>query len=417
MSARDDVFADRTRLVATWIAILSLVATVVAIVWGRKLAPPRPTARDSFSSGPLGHKAFFETLAALRFPIVRWQQGDPTEVPGTLFIVEPDAAYVEVDGLELDLAELVDARIAAGRRTVVVLPKWRTTSLGYAEVEDPALADELLESVWPGASLVHHGAPEATPTSFTGRGERVHAVDLSLPFPATIDGGDRPVLEVDRGRVVISDAKRLIFVVADPDLVHNFNVQRAHHALFWSRFVREELGGGALVLDETFHGHRRTRSIAEALGEWPGVLLLGQMFLVGIVILLMNRVRFGKPMAAAAAHGRGPREAISVSALVLGTGQPLGRLGVAYVEHAVDDLHRRLGLPDATSVEAKATAIDDVAVRRGLARDAEAALATARAARAERRAAQQAYAAARRIHAHRQVLLGQRPGAQSSEGT
>jgi hypothetical protein len=405
--AREDVFAERTRLIATWIAILSLVATVVAIVWGRKLSSPTPTARDSFSSGPLGHRALFETMKGLGISVVRWQQGDPTEVRGTLFVIEPDAPFVEVDGIEVDLAELIDARLAAGRKTVIVLPKWSQTNAGYAEVEDDTLVDDLIEAVWPGAELRRHGAPDAEPTVQTATGERVHAVRMSLPFPTTINAGDRAALVGPNGNIVISDAKRLLYVVADADLVHNFNVQREHHALFWSRFVRDELDGAAIVFDETFHGHRHTRSIAEALGEWPGILLLGQAFLVGIAILLMSRVRFGAPIADAVAHGRGPREAITVSAMVLGTGQPLGKLGVAYVEHAIDDLHRRLGLPETGSALGKAKAIDDVAERRGKPRDAEAALEMAHAVRSTRgRAAQRAYDAARRIHVHRASLLG-----------
>lgn len=419
MSARrDDVFAARTRLVATWVAILSLVATVVAIVWGRKLTPPKPTARDSFSSGPLGHRAFFETLDALGLPIVRWQQGDPSRVPGTLFVVEPDAPHVEVDGLELELGELVDARLAAGLRTVVVLGKWTPTAFGYADVEPDAANQALLEAVWPGARVRHHGLPEARPAEVVAHGERVDDVRVSLPYPATIEGGDRTALATSHGNVVISDAKRLLFVVADPDLVHNFNVQRANHALFWARFVERELEGGAIVLDETFHGHRRTHSIAEALGEWPGVLLLGQMFLVGVVILLMSRVRFGMPMQAATPHGRGPREAISVSALVLGTGQPLGALGVAYVEHVIDDLHRRLGLPEAPSTGARARAIDDVSERRGRGRHAEAALASAHATRLARgRAALEAFGAARRVHSQRTILLASAKQARTNEAS
>jgi len=398
------VFSDRIRRIVVAIAVLSLVATLGAIVFGKKLAPVPNQPRDSYGHGPLSHRAFLETLWALGLHAQRWTQPSHEGVSAPLFVIEPNSDVVVIEGREHDLAELVRARITANRPTIVVLPKWEPAMMGLVSPSESWSMSSLL-SLAPGMDLSLQRV-ELTDAreAITARDERGAEYQLDLRWPQRVSGGV-PVLSDAHGAFVVRDEKSLVYVVAEPDLLHSFNVQRADHMAFWQSFLRDGLHTDTVVIDEVFHGEVQTRSLAELFSGWPGALALVHLGWIVIVVLAMGRRRFGPPQPAPDALGRGPREVIDVAASVLANGTRVGTLATRYVEGAVTDLHRRLGLSEGKSVEQRAELVDAAAQRRRIVPRARELLAKARALEGTRRTGD-AIAIAREAAYFRSKMVG-----------
>jgi hypothetical protein len=377
------VFGARTRSIVIAIATISLVATIVAMVFGSRLAPAPAQPRDSYGHGALGHRAFLETMRALGVHAERWTlpRYEPVEAP--LFVIEPNGPSIFVSGVEHTLGELVRARITADRVTVLVLPKWTPSMMGMVAPEGASRIHELLAELPFTVSLASDDTRDGWQLldAHDGAGDP-HT--LELRWPQRIEGGTE-ALGDGRGSFVVHDGKGLLYVVSDPDLVHSFNLQRAEHAAYWHGFVTRTLGVDTIVIDEVFHGANRTRSLAEVFATWPGVLALAHLGLLVLTVLMMGRKRFGPPAPEGEPVGRGPREVIDVAASVLANGTGVPTLTTRYVEDLVDDLHRRLALPEGKTRERRAELVDEVATRRQLAPRAVELLAAARAVEGKRR--------------------------------
>lgn len=396
------LFSDRVRAVVIAIAVISVIATTGALVLGRRLAPPPAQPRDSYGGGPLGHRAFVETLRALGVRVERWSRPDYHPVGAPLFLLEPNQPWITVQGHTTTLGELVRTRITEERPTILVLPKWSPGPLGMVvdtELREVyALLDEL-----PMRLTVSRGPLDDEWATIDAHDDVGTARRLELRWPQRIEGGT-PVLWDDHGSFVVSDPKGVLFVVSDPDLVHSFDVHRGDHAAWWRDFVRDRLHADAIVIDEVFHGAVQTRSLAELFGRWPGVLVLAHGALIALVLLLTGRKRFGPPDPVPEALGRGPREVIDVAASVLANGSRIPTLALRYVEDVVGDLHRRLGLTEGKTLEKRAELVDLAAQRRGVEPRAALLLHAARALEHTRRA-REALGIARQAAELRATLL------------
>ncbi|UJR86237.1 hypothetical protein [Sandaracinus amylolyticus] len=400
------LFGDRVRLVVIAVAVMSLVATVGALVFGRRLTTPEAQPRDSYGGGALGHRAFVETMRALGVRVQRWTRPEWDSVSAPLWIIEPNQPWVMWQSSTTTLGELVRARADAERVTVIVLPKWRPGVLGMVEDED-AIAIAAILTELPFAVSLSRGPIEDDWQTIEAREPGREATRrLELRWPQRVQGGV-PVLSDDEGSFVVHDDKALIYVVSDPDLLHSFNLQRGAHAAFWRDFARDTLHAEDIVVDEVFHGAVRTRSLPELFGRWPGVLVLVHGAIVALVVLLMGRRRFGPPDPIPEALGRGPREVIEVAASVLANGSRETTLALRYVEDVIGDLHRRLGLSEAATVDARAALIDQAAERRRVGASATKLLAEARAVEKTRRR-REALVIARRAAELRAALMGKK---------
>ncbi len=370
-NAEGATFTERTRAIVVALGTVSLVATIVILVFGRSLAPPPAQPRDSYGRGPLGHRAWVETMQALGVHVVRWTQPDYDSVTAPLFLIEPDAASIEApDGRTVTIADLCRERAAAGRLTVIVLPKWKLGALGDVAPEQTWRVEELLAGTpFESAQLVWQPGVTADRTIIAATSPRLGARTLEIPWPQTVAGAT-PVVTGPTGSFVLASPDERTFLVSDPDLLHNFDVQRADHAALTYDFVTMILHADTIVVDEVFHEHVETRSLAQLFARFPGVLALVHGGLVVLVVLLYGRRRFGPPRAEPMVYGRGPREIIEVAAGVLAAGQSIDRLAPRYVEQVLLDAHRRLGLTEGKTLAQKAAALDARLVRRGLAPDA-----------------------------------------------
>ncbi|HJK93467.1 MAG TPA: hypothetical protein RMH85_09565 [Polyangiaceae bacterium LLY-WYZ-15_(1-7)] len=412
-----DVFSPRMRRFVLVLLFLSAGAVVATLLYGARLVTPSPGEADSYGGGPLGHRAFAETMEALGWHVMqsRGDRFDGPEAP-LLFIEPQDEARVEGRLRRLD--DAITTRTAAGLPTLVVLPKW-TFGAGLS-MGDPSVGyvpDDRLHAVFD-AALPTSGLDE---TPRIHRGDDRHArhtlvgllgtFEVEVPELQTIQRvppGAEVLLDAATGAVVLREARGTI-VVSDPDLIHSFNFHRADHASLWVALLERSFTSDALGIDEVFHGHGRVLSLKTALGKFPAVLLVAHGLVLLLLLVMLGSKRFGPPLGARDL-GHGPQEAISVAASVLADGQPIGRLAYNYVVEVVQDLHRQLGLPSAPTLAARAARIDAVAKQRQVPPAAEALLRRAHALGDDRKAQNDAWAVARAAHQFRARLLGSAPG-------
>ncbi len=364
-------FSDRTRAIVVGLAALSLVATIAVLVFGRDLAPPPAQPRDSYGRGALGHRAWAETLQALGVHVVRWTRPNYRDISAPLFFIEPDHASIEApDGTRVSIADLCASRAEAGRMTVIVLPKWVFGVFGDVGPELPErVHDVLVGTPFESAQIVWQPRITAVRDTITASSPVFGERHLEIPWPQTVVG-PTPVLSGPTGSFIASDPTGRVFLISDPDLLHNFDIQRGDHADIAHEFVTEVLQADTIVVDEVFHEHVETRSLAQIFAHFPGVLALVHGGLVVMVVLLYGRRRFGPPRVEPTPYGRGPREVIEVASGVLSSGQAVERLAPRYVEQVILDAHRRLGLTAGKSLAQKAAALDAMLVRRGALPDA-----------------------------------------------
>lgn len=357
------VFGPRARALV-WIAIgISTIAILVVILEGSKLEQPVPTAHDSFGGGPLGSRAFFETLDRLDLHVLRAREGRFDSVRAPLVFIEPDGTEAIVDGQRRELGDVLDEREQRGLVSIVVLPKWRWDG-DHAQPDEESAA-EILDAVIPGATLIHEGGVSGEPALLRASGS-LGAFDVELPWAQLLVGVD-PLLSTENGVLVAQSGSCI--VVSDPDLLHSWNLHRADHALLWRRLF-EHLGSDTVAIDEVFHGHGVERSLAAALGDVPAVYLTAHALFLLALVVWAGAVRFGRPRDADPPK-HGPAEAIAVSAFVLAEGRPIATLTESYVRELIADLAVRLGLPPGRPEREQVAHVDGVANRRGEGQRAE----------------------------------------------
>jgi hypothetical protein len=306
-------------------------------------------------------------MQALDLHVVRWTRPDYRDVSAPLFLIEPESASIEApDGSALSIADLCATRSEQGRLTVLVLPKWTIGTFGQAGPELPEhIRDLMAGTPFESAQLVWQPRITARRDEILAASTVLGERHLEIPWPQTVVG-PLPLLSGPTGTFIASDPTGRTFLIADPDLLHSFDVQRADHAAILHDFVTDVLHADTIVVDEVFHEHVDTRSLAEIFAHFPGVLALFHGVLVVLVVIFYGRRRFGPPRVAPAPYGRGPREIIDVASGVLASGQAVERLAPRYVEQVILDAHRRLGLSEGKSVAQKAAALDGILTRRGM---------------------------------------------------
>jgi len=363
MTRGSEVFRPVVRRAVTVLATLSAAATLVAIVWGAKLAAPVPTESDTFSTGPLGHRAMYDSLRELGIHVLRGRRSDVITNDAPALFLEPETvAYVDGDRLELD--EVIGQRHDLGYGTLVVLPKW-TMQEGEDGDEEAVAASEAASEVLlaatgqQAASVGHLGSTEAVERRATGT---LGSFAVSLPWLQTIDVPGAEVLLAVEGQAIAVWHDSGTIILSDPDILHSWNHHRADHAGIVLALVRD-FGSDAVVVDEVFHGHGQQRSLAAALGQFPAYFILAQGLLLAVLVVIRGGRRFGPPEPEPGL-GKGPAESIAVSASVLARGRSTGLLLMSYLEAVIRDIADQLQLGDG-EVSQLAAQIDAIAKRRG----------------------------------------------------
>lgn len=409
----DDIFAPKVRRALTVALFVSAAAVVATLLYGAKFVSPQAGPTDSYGAGPLGHRAFAETMERLGIHVLqnRGDRYDRGSAP--LLFLEP-AKEARIEGRLRALDDAIASRRAAQLPTIVVLPKW-TFAIGLVPDGAASRVSNTDIKAVVAAALPGEAATVALRDDAEGRyllegplgSFAVEAPGLQVL--AAPPSGATVLLETEFGAVVV-EAPDGVVLVTDPDLIHSFNFHRADHAALWLALV-ERLGADTLVIDETFHGHGKVLSLREALGQFPPILLVVHGLLLLLLLFWMGGRRFGPPLPEAS-RGHGPREAIAVAASVLADGQPIGRLTYHYVLEILEDLRHRLGVGGHPSFEVLAERLDHIARERRLPPRWAELLRRAHQLRDQTRNEAEAWKVARAAHQLRERLL-QRPGLRS----
>lgn len=371
----ETVFAPIVQRVIVAVAFVSFVATIAALLWGARLGEPSPSARDSWSRGPIGHRAFVELARELGLDVVRLRTGEHASVRAPLVLIEPSVT-AQIAGETHRLDEVISARERAGLSTIVVLPKWRAVSAARAAVVDPERPDSVVHAIFLGDERAKTARDDAAGAVVLEGELGTFRVDAPRRQSLIAPGVARPLL--GRGEHALVARRGHLFVVADPDPLHNFDLHRADHAALAWALLSEAGATDTIVVDEVFHGHGIEPSLATALGRFPAIVLVVHLLLVAFAFVLAGRRRFGAPIAPQPPLGRGPREAIDVSASVLAAARAPGRLAARYVSDVLLDLAARCDRSEAHGEDEQADRIDALARARGVEPRAAALLARAR---------------------------------------
>lgn len=356
---------DRRRALIAVGAVLSFLAMAASLVVGSRLTEPRGTGADSYSKGPLGHQVALELLDRLGYQIARQHQA--YHYTDTTLYIAPhgDEASTEFGALWLD--DVLDERTEYELASIVVLPKWRFDGTGTVLEVDHRVG-QVASAVAYGAEVVwsRQGERSTEPIIHEETGT-LGEYSLALPWRQSIvvPDGFESLLGPDESSLVAISNDQTRMIVADPDIFHNFNIQRADNAALVDAIVGSTIRGDAAAVDEVFHGHASVRSLGEALGEFPAVLLVVQGILLCLLAFAFGFVRFGVPRPEVVQWEHGPLEPVHVSANVLALGQSPNVVAAEYARRAVHECADALGV-EGLDLHARATGLDRVMTERGL---------------------------------------------------
>ncbi len=411
------LFSPLARRAVLVVGLISFFGTVAALLYGGDLVEPEPGPRDSYGRGVLGHRALFETLDELGFSVTRLRRGRYSKVRPPVLFIEP-ALEARIQGKKrFELGTVLQQRADESLPSVVVLPKWRCAG-------DPAQSplvqperDGAAEAVF-GAAFPDEEAPRVKRASTPGARPKRYEAEGSLgdfSFRAAwlqtvpAPDGAEVLLEADGGALVLRHPTTGTYVITDPDLLHNWNLQRGGNTRVVATLLRKRLKTDAVYLDEVFHGHGKELSLGQALGSWPAVLLTAHGLGLALLFLWAGLTRFGPARApASGALLRGPAEMIDTSAAVLAAGQPPGVLASEYIHIVLERLAESLGVPEAADPAARLALVDRAAERAGRPHGASRLLSLANALSASPRSAAAALRGAREAWDLHELLLGER---------
>ncbi|MEM6959037.1 MAG: hypothetical protein AAF645_25375, partial [Myxococcota bacterium] len=218
----------RMRRTVLVLGAISVLGTVGALLYGQKLHGITPGMSDSYGRGPIGHRAFAETLQRLGYYVAqnRGSRFDGTESP--MWFLEPKPTG-RTGGFDRELSEAMEARATERLPTVLVLPKWILTP---STTETPNV---LLDSVSPGLVLdavapeMEYVVGDSGRQVLTGVLGEFEVQVPRLQVFTRVAPYDEVLLDGPEGAVVVRNENGAI-IISDPDFFHSFNLHRADHA-------------------------------------------------------------------------------------------------------------------------------------------------------------------------------------------
>ncbi len=394
----------------------SLVLALVLSVVTADRVDQRSAGADAFSTSAIGHHGLVALLERLKVPVVvsRHRSDAKAGGNGLLVLCEPrDPAPGEpADAPKLDALEGLVAL-----RTLVVLPKWRGAPspehpqwIAEASLLDVERAREVALAALPPSArdqltIVRLPADRSVHLAPSPDDELLGLPQPSLPGTQLLRGSDalEPVLAGPEGILLArlrGPEDRARWILADPDLLSNHGLPRRDNATLAVRILELAREEGAVVIDETMHGHRRVETVWQELFHFPLVLAIAQALLAVALLLWAGVGRFGGLVAPPPPLPPGKRYLIDHTAELLRQGRharvALGR----YMAAALADAGRALHAPPGLQAEELAGWLDRARSRKdaaALEREVAEWSADAPSARA--------VALARRIHAWRQEIL------------
>jgi hypothetical protein len=322
---------------------VSLLATAVLAVYGDLLSEPPTFGADAWSRSAIGHRAFLELLRARGTPVVlsRHRTADHAREGAAALLLEPEAGPEDSRP-----AAVLQAIAAAAPRLLVVLPKrqglpdpLRPTWLGSAALAPVEGAQRVLDALELDAEVVR---PTGPPDAWRG--------DLPVPEldePQLLRSEAlTPLLASDQGILVgeADDGDRRLVVLADPDVLETHGLSRGRNAEL-ALALLARLGGEAVVVDETLHGHELQPSLTRELLRFPLLLCTLQALATLALLSWAALVRFGRPLPAPRLLAPGKAFLVEHTAELLRAGGHVGEAARAYLRAAREEVLLRAPPP------------------------------------------------------------------------
>lgn len=298
MSPQEVTFSERRGRALGIAALVSLLAATFLLLTPGGESRVRSSGADGYSVSAIGHAGLLQLLRDEGMPVVQLRHRRETYEAGLLVACEPGKFEdAEREAFHLAMQEAPVALLVLPKRSGDVdlkKPKWivNASLLPLDEVDD-ALDDLLFSQSLAAPSILRTDAPTGWQSTDLAGGA---IPDLPGPVQLMARGAARiqPWIECDQG--VLLGRVGDLYVLSDPDLLANHGLVRGDNAaLALASFARIK-GSGAIVFDETVHGHRLEPSFFRELGRFPLVLVAVQLLLLFAVLLWTASARFGAPV-------------------------------------------------------------------------------------------------------------------------
>lgn len=264
--------------------------------------------------------------------------------------------------------------IASSRAALLVLPKWtgkehflRRDWVAEVEALEVSHVRDVAASVLEKASLLRIEGGGAAWVSGLGPLPSLRAAQL-----LSAGDGIEPLVHCREGILLAEiphpgGGERRLLLLSDPDLLANHGLPAGGNADLLLAALEDLRGGkGAVVLDETLHGYRRSSSLWRELLSFPLALASLAALLTAALLAWTAGVRFGAPAPEPPALEQGKGFLVENTARLLRAGGHDGHALARYwlsSLHAVAEALRAPGHPG--SAEAVAF-LDRLAEARGL---------------------------------------------------
>lgn len=363
------------RRVAYILAVVTLV--LLALVFAtQRFQPARATGTDTYSDGALGHEAMRDVMKQLGVHVFVDRRGVYAFADAPVVFVEPRPRAVDLHGDVILLRHVLLQRAQQGHDSVLVLPKWQPG----LEREGPVSrsykpnVEEVLASALPRGLVELRREDTDVPETAMLREWTVPG--QSGPRKVTLlerqtlrvyDGRAEVLLGSRRSALVVRyrPAKRggSIFVVSDPDVLHNFNHHRGDHAQIVRDLLRAT-DSDTIVIDEIFHGHAFGDTPPSVLGSTEAAFVVVYGFGVASLFLWAGIGWLRRSYARSTRSAECLNAASPVLAPHTGSTNP-GLVG-GYITMVVTDVADRLSVPAKASLRERARLVDELADRRGV---------------------------------------------------
>ncbi len=381
-----------------WIAVaaVSFALTLFFYVFGEAPAQVSSPGPNSFSRSALGYHALVGFLG---------EAGGTVRVSrfGTVNVLGPDAGLLLLEpptapGRLEAVRSLLAGAIQRKAPIVVVLPKWHwrvdLDDRSRVKSVQPVAADEVARLLGvlaaPPATDLAGGAghwspirPREASARLDLTGPLAEGLAPELAWPQVLPGDlpwFEPLVETSAGPVIVTDPKRRLTIVADPDLLDTHGLGLGDNAALARRLLLEpgNLGSGegtgaptTWVVDETLHGFERVPSVTRELLELPLVFFTLQAALLAGLAAWSAARRFGKPLPVPPRLAAGAWTLIDNTARLLAFGGHHAEAVERYLDVVVAEGVAAFGVPARLNRRARVARLAEVAAQRGASEDLE----------------------------------------------
>jgi hypothetical protein len=254
-------FSARTSWILAGVAVVSFAVAVGYAIFGGDLSAAPSIEGDAYSRSALGHRGFTQLLKKLDIAVVVSQHESAARAGerGVLVVAEPQLADEEA-------GSTLDHMTNDARYSLIVLPKraGRADPAKRAWIEHTQLVDErdandVLRAINAGGSVVRVNAPDVQLTDNDYDAKPTFTGVTQLIVDSTLE----PVMATKQGILLgrFEWGENVMYVLAEPDLLANHGLGDGDNAGVMIAIIEDLRGDrdGAVIIDETLHGHSRCR--------------------------------------------------------------------------------------------------------------------------------------------------------------